>query len=218
LMHGEDRRRPKLIESPTLLLTAWLVVPFVGAYAVSMMSKSVLVPHYLIISIPAAYLLLARGITQLPIRRAFQTSLVVLIVVWSLVNLIVQRQYYSTPTKEQFREAVQFIVDDASQAGQDAPVLGVAYSPKFFDYYFEKQGSKRRIAMLVGQPDDVPRVRDFLQRENPDCFWYISSTYTRMPSSEFASFLSANTTPVFSKSFLRFNASLLKPSLRRDAK
>lgn len=52
-----------------LLLTLWLIVPFVGIYIKSLMSFPLIHNRYLIISIPAAYLLVARSIMRLPLHR-----------------------------------------------------------------------------------------------------------------------------------------------------
>lgn len=98
---------------PGLLLLAWFVGPFVAGYALSQSSVQLLTHKNLLVSLPAAYLLVARGITGiLPNRAAgnvLQWSLALGFAAACLFNLVFAMGYYSEPNKEQIRAAAAFI-------------------------------------------------------------------------------------------------------------
>jgi hypothetical protein len=98
--------------SPSMLLVFWLIVAFAGAYAISVQWKPALMYSYLIISLPAAYLLVARAITQLPLRPNVQIGLVTVAAVLLLSHLLFSMDYYTKPHKEQFREAMRFVIEN----------------------------------------------------------------------------------------------------------
>jgi mannosyltransferase len=101
-----------LFLSPGMLLALWLVVPFAGVYAISVLWSPFLLNRALIISLPAAYLLAARAITQLPLRPKVQVGLVTVAAVLLLSHLLFSKDYYTEPHKEQFREAMRFVIEN----------------------------------------------------------------------------------------------------------
>jgi len=190
--------------SPDLLLLLWLVAPFVGMYVISILYTPFLTPRYLIISLPAAYLLLSRSITQLLDHARLQTIITVAITVLLLFHLIFFRNFYSQPHKQQFREAVGYIVEH-DRLYNDSLITG---SPAVMDYYFKRKGSDRRIeleiykhfAQVDTQKLDIAEASKLISVRNPRYIWYICG-HTFCPYGEYIDFLNKNFTLVDHRGF-----------------
>ena len=152
----------------------WLVMPFVcGAFG-TLFFKPMLAPHYLIVSAPAAYLLLARAIARLGSGKKALVVLGGLILAFSLFDLFALKKYYWKPTKQQWREAVAYVIDNHPQQ-PDALIIGCAYKPAWLDYYFRQLGSRLRV-QLDGdwcQKGDLPRVSAYIEKTSPRAVWLI---------------------------------------------
>ena len=186
--------------SPGMLLILWLVVPFVGVYIKSVISAPVLTFRNLIISLPAAYLLLARSITQLPFGLKNKSILTCILATLFLAHLMFHMDYYSKPHKQQFREAVAFVAEK-NHIFKDSLIIGYChYGPAYLDYYFEKKGSDRRVNILAGQKSDIPLVVKALRSENPRYVWYIRAH--KIPDAQFMNFLVNNLKCIRQKKFL----------------
>ncbi|MEE8357665.1 MAG: glycosyltransferase family 39 protein [Anaerolineales bacterium] len=196
-----------LMASPTLLLTLWLIVPFAIAFFISITYKPILLNRNLIISLPAAYLLLARAITQLPISRTGQTLVTFSITGFFLYHLLFGLNYYSRPYKEQFREAVGFVVSEKLHY-EDSVVIGYVMDPALLNYYFKKKGSEQRVAVIAGQKEDISIVSEYIQIENPNFIWYISGHIE--PSPEFIEFLDQHFTRINHMPFKKANVWLFE--------
>jgi mannosyltransferase len=115
LLRGWDDVRPRRKGTgvpPGLLLAAWAAGPFVVSYAVSQTSTGILTNENLLVSLPAVYLLVARAVTRAFSGRAagvFQGTVAVGLGAASLAYLLFSMDYYTTPTKEQVREAVAYV-------------------------------------------------------------------------------------------------------------
>lgn len=131
-----------LLRSPGLLLSLWLVVPFAGAYVISLLWTPTLVFRYLIISFPAAYLLLARAVVRLPLSARTQGGLVAVAGAALLVHLVFSLNYYSEPYKAQIREGVRFVAENERPSALVAYCAGVR--PEYFDYYLIRHRSDAR--------------------------------------------------------------------------
>jgi uncharacterized membrane protein len=158
--------------SPSALLGLWLAVPFLGAVAVSYLSFPLLTNRNLLICLPAAYLLLARSVTVLEGGR-FRGVLSTLLVAGLLAHLLFGMRYYAVPRKEQFREAVAEVVA-RDPAPASSLVLGRAYHREYFDYYFARLGSPRRIDLVAGADADIPQTRALLEARRPARVWLLS--------------------------------------------
>lgn len=196
-----------LMASPTLLLTLWLIVPFAIVFFISITSKSILTNNNLIISLPAAYLLLARAITQLPVSRTGKTIVTFSMIGLFLYHLLFGISYYSRPHKEQFREAAGLIVDEKYHY-ENSVVIGYVWNPDYLNYYFKKKGSEQRVDVIAGQKEDISMVTEYIQTENPNFIWYISAH--KKPSPEFTEFLNQNFTLVNHTPFIKANVWLFE--------
>jgi mannosyltransferase len=161
-------------EFAELFLFGWLVLPFAVVYVKSIVSAPALTDRNLIVSLPAAYLLLARAITRLPLRPRLQDAVGACVVLCIAIHTTVALQYYSRPTKQQFREAVRFVVDRESQF-EDAIVVGNVYGPEMLDYYFEHLGSDLRVRTLGGSVESFEHVIRIVEEEEPMHVWYIAA-------------------------------------------
>ena len=98
---------------PGLFLLGWLVGPFVVGFALSQSSIQLLTHKNLLVSMPAAYLLVSRGIfAAFPGTtkgNALRWSLALGFAAACFFNLLFAMDYYTSPNKEQLRAAAAFI-------------------------------------------------------------------------------------------------------------
>ncbi len=177
---AESRHRASGISfySPGVMLLLWLFVPFGIMFLKSLFSTPVLMYRNLIISLPAAYILSARAITRLPVRQLGKIALVAAITIFSLYNLVFIRDYYSKPTKEQYREAVQYVIDNDGNY-RDSIIVSVVREEDALDYYFNKLGSERRVTLNIKDVEEFNRFVGLIQDErNKDLkyIWLVSIT------------------------------------------
>jgi hypothetical protein len=122
LLRGWDDLRPRRKGGgvpPSLLLAAWALVPFVVAFVVSQSFSEVLIARNLLISLPAVYLLVARSVTRAFSGKAaaiFQGTVAFGLAAACLAFLLFSADYYTTPTKEQVREAASYVVGHEDKA------------------------------------------------------------------------------------------------------
>jgi uncharacterized membrane protein len=175
---AEGARTPKpsplraALTSNTALLLAWLVVPFVIAYARSQVSLPIITHRNLIISLPAAYLLFARALTTCVRNPRLQAVSVAAMVAVMLYGLFVTGRYYELPRKEQFREAALVVVEHEHET-PNATVIAHAWSKGRFDYYLERLGAESRVDLKAGAAEDVDRLRAHLAAEKPEHVWFL---------------------------------------------
>ncbi len=155
-----------------LILVGWLVIPFTGVYLVSRFTPlHILVNRYLIISLPAAYLLFARAAVLLPVNQSARAVGFLFLPVILLFHLIYGLGYYSTPSKDQFREAADYIVRNYA-LHKDAIIVGrVIDRIKCLDYYFDRTGfSVKHIYDLKFERNDIFRL---VKNAAPANLWYV---------------------------------------------
>ena len=196
-----------LMASPTLLLALWFIVPFVIVFFFSITVKPILTNRNLIISLPAAYLLLARAITRLPVSRTGQTIVIFSITGLFFYHLLFPMHYYSRPHKEQFREAVEFVVRDTHHY-EDSVVIGYVWNPAYLNYYFGTMGSAQRVQVVAGRKEDILRLNEYIQTEHPDYIWYISAH--RKPRPRFIKYLGRRFTLLDHAPFVHANVWLYR--------
>ena len=177
-----------LFSSPGMFLVLWLAVPFLGVYLWSVLFQPILLSRSLIISLPAAYLLLARSITRLPVSSTGQALAAIAILVGILFQLVFSMNYYSQPHKEQFRDAVSFIVQNEHRY-RDSLIIGYVWHPDYLNYYFAELGSSRRIEAMGGQTADIPNISGIIDESNKPYVWYIRAASSRKPQESFIDFL-----------------------------
>ena len=166
------------LASPAFVLLLWLVVPFALVYLKSRVSLPLLTDRNLIISLPAAYLLLARsvfGAFHGHVARAVAAGALVLCSLW---GLIVPGRYYTEPHKEQLREAARYVA--TREAGQsDAAIVGY---PAAFNYYLEREGNSRRLDFAYAAGSDGGDLALFLARARPQRVWLLAAHLKPTPA------------------------------------
>ncbi len=172
--------------SPGLFLALWLVVPFLIVFLISITARPILTNRNLLISMPAAYLLLAHAIIRLPIGRMSKGIVTLSLIGFLLYNLFFTQNYYSRPHKNQFRESVGYVVNE-SQLQQKPVVIGYAWHQEYLNYYFRKHGVDQIVDLVAGEDEDIALTREYIKEENPDYIWYI--VVHKKPSSGFVAFL-----------------------------
>lgn len=192
-------RLGSLLASPDFLLAYWLVLPLTLTYIVSALWTPILTQRNLLVSLPPAYLLLARAITVHPFRRPLQEGLALGLVGVALYRLIFVMGYYTYPYKEQYREAVQFVLDHSPRY-PDSTIIGYSRFADYFDYYFARLGSPRRLDLVAGENGDQDRVQSFVSSRSPDNIWFIAAH--RIADQEFVAFMEHEYTLVLDRSFL----------------
>lgn len=175
-----------------LLLVGWLLVPIILAFMLSQLSLNLLTSKNLLISLPAAYLLVARSITQTFSGRTpgtgavYQTAVSVVVGAVFLAQLLFTMQYYTSPNKEQIREAVGYI------ASNERPATLILYcdvDPRL-DYYFQKKGLGDTPRMNACEADKFPEITDRVRQENIRRVFYLLTR--KQPDQELLSLLQAN--------------------------
>jgi len=188
-----------MLLSPEALLAYWLLVPFAIVYLISLVWTPMLTQRNLIILLPPVYLLLARAITQLPFNRGWKVGIALLLAGVPLYHMLFVQGYYRYPHKEQYREAVRYVIDRYSEESPSL-IVGYAAYPEYFDYYFERFGSELRTALVAGKRGDVKTLTTLLTHAEPERLWYISAHKT--PSAAFLELLEREMLLLDKKSFL----------------
>lgn len=192
-----------LLRSPGFLLGLWLTVPFAGAYVVSLLWTPILEPRYLIISLPPAYLLVARAVTRLPLRPSTQGVAVVAGAALLLFQLTFLMNYYSEPSKEQIREAVQFAVENERPDSLLAYCAGVR--TQFFDYYLVRSGSDREFQVRACETED--ELARLIEEGN---YRYVSFVASRPPEEPVLNYLRNELELVEEKNLIKADSYLLE--------
>ncbi|TFH36689.1 MAG: hypothetical protein E4G99_04330 [Anaerolineales bacterium] len=177
-----SREKPRdlrsLLYSSEFVLGYWLILPIAIVFMLSVIWTPTLTQRNLLISLPAAYLLLARAIAQLPFHRLLKTAISLAFGFLPLYHMIFIMGYYRYPYKEQFREVVKVVVDQEHEF-PDAPVIGYARFPEYFNYYFDKFGSEKRVNLIALETSSFPEIQGFIEEDHSPYFWYIAGhTYS----------------------------------------
>lgn len=136
LATARDRNRARAgLESghtrDVLALWAWILVPIVGLYLISL-RLPMFVDRYLIWIGPAFYILVARGLDQ--IRRLWPVVLVICLVVMLWLNGQSIVEQARTPIKSDFRAAAEYV--QAHRQPGELVLFHISYVRYTFEYYY----------------------------------------------------------------------------------
>jgi mannosyltransferase len=157
----------------TWLLLGWLILPPVSTVIESWLLLPIVTLRYLLVSLPPAYLLLARAFSALPLPRPGHLLAAGGMVSLCLFHLLGPIDYYSRPTKQQFREAAYYVADRSAEY-PDGLVVANTWSTDYLDYYFAAAGSAVRVDLLAASAEDAPALAEALVQQRPRYMWYIS--------------------------------------------
>jgi len=182
----ENRKKvsPPLLKVGGILLLSWLLITLLIPLLKSYIGVSIIISRYFINVLPAVILLVAIGITQIKNKLVIYgvtTSMVVL----SLYNIFIVKQYYTTINKTQFREATAFIAKNNIDNSPVVSSLGW-YMPFYFNMYSKPypvyNKSLEEITTIMG--NDASRIKSF---------WYIDAHIRPYnPSEKAKQFLESN--------------------------
>lgn len=162
----------RILSSPGAVLLLWLVVPFAGVYFKSIYSTPILSVRNLIISLPPACLLLARAVIRVPVRSFMHTIMICLTAALLMYHLLLPMDYYSRTTKDNFRAVVQYLLED-SRIDHCPVIVANTYQDGYFDYYFDRLGSKKRVDVHFRSGGDWEVVKNMIDARHAECIWYL---------------------------------------------
>jgi hypothetical protein len=168
----EERSFVYLLRSKEFILGYWLVIPIGITFAVSYFWHPIYTQRNLLIALPAVYLLLARAITAIPVRAFLQAAIAFFFGALPLYHMVFIMGYYRYPYKEQFREAVEFVVQ-ASDQYPEASIIGYELFPSYFDYYFDYFKSDLRTDLTVQDETKLVEVNELIANDRTPYFWFI---------------------------------------------
>src|SRR5829696_2124569 len=160
LIRGWDDLRPRQKGRgvpPGVLLAGWALGPFVVAYVASQSTVQLLTNENLLVSLPAVYLLLARSLTRTFSGKAaavFQGTVAASLAGAGLVYLLFSMDYYTTPTKEQFREGALYVV---GHEGEDTLLVRCDTGDRL-DYYLKTTETGEKNDLQACTVDDFPKI------------------------------------------------------------
>lgn len=191
----------------TIVLIIWLTLPFLLTFTKSLISTPVITVRNLIISLPPAYLLLSRAITQLELRGFYRVFIVLFLFLFSIFHLLFGISYYSKPHKEQFREAVYFVAENYQLF--DSPlIIGYAWSKEHLNYYFKRKGFEKGVEYILGEREDIQKLEKIIIERKQRYIWFIRAH--RLPDPEFLDYIQKNFNTLIHISFIECDVLLLK--------
>jgi len=203
---GDPPTRRKQIAFAAVI-AVWLFAPFLFAYVKSTFSASVYTHRNLSITLPAIYLLAARGLLSVPFPNLGRVAVGVLLVIAAMARLLTSA-YYTAPHKDQLREAVAF-VRAQEHAAPNALLVTYSNLPFTFDYYLQRQGSALRSELVAGRAEHIESMRQLVRSRRPDVVWYICTD--PYPENAFVDYLNTEFAIVGVQQLLRVNVFQLIP-------
>ncbi len=161
-----------------ILLLLWFLLPITILYVKSKLLTPTFVYRYVIVSIPAAYLLVSRAIVSTWRRPRNLVVFSGVLVSLMVGDLFFHMRYYDRP-KEEFREIAEYVADQNEAYHENAMVVGLVYkiapeSSDYIDYYLEQYGLDLRVDLAGGRADDILKVVEKVCARQPRYIWFIS--------------------------------------------
>lgn len=91
-----------------------------------------------------------------------------------LGDLLIVKRYFSIPHKAQFRETVEYVIQH-DDLYKDSMIIGWAWDRDYFNYYFERGGSPRRVDLIAGSEEDIESTQRQILSRNPSFVWMIQA-------------------------------------------
>ena len=145
------------------VLSVWifgsLLLPLVRSYT----DFPIMVNRYFISSVPAILIMIAIGLEYVR-SKAVQIGILALILIFSVNDLLLIKQFYRAHYKTQFREAADFIAENNKNNEQVVTRRGF-----YFPFYLKNQGRDFQIVDLPLENHIAAMMQDSTQRKP---FWY----------------------------------------------
>ena len=208
-VYGLSRRRALQTVSDNklddrVILTAWLGSIVVVPFLLSLHGNSLITFRNMIAGLPPVVLMLGHGLDRMKpagLRRVF------LIIFFGLMIFALfggNRPYYGRQRNEQWRQAVEFILEEDPEARY--PVHAVDYAQFYFADVF---GVDREFDFRILDLEDARRVHNLVTSDELPGFWMLDGH--RLADSEVNAFLDRNLRRVAQVKLIKVNATLYKP-------
>jgi mannosyltransferase len=142
----------------TILFT-WIILSYAIPYVRSLLNTPILWTRYTIITLPAILLIASIGIAMIQ-RNFIKIYLSFFIIMVSVVQLFIQQEYYTKPTKQQWREMAQAV---ARHQRPDVPFVS---DRAWYNGYYLRQNH------II--PRFIHLQKDSLRNRQYDSFWVIT--------------------------------------------
>jgi mannosyltransferase len=151
----------------TLLLT-WLLAPSFALFAISKLVAPIYLVRYVIISLPALYILVAVGIMSLGSRLLAVATLTAALA----LTVSPLAAYYEQTDKEQWREAAAMVQAQARPG--DLVIIHADFCKKAFEHYFRRSDVERRpFKYRGGVIGEAEATQVFPLMEGHDRVWLV---------------------------------------------
>lgn len=144
-----------------ITLLIWFTIVIISPLIRSYLSVPMLLTRYFITLLPAIILLIAIGIASLK-NKVIAYSFCLVLFLFSIVDLVVVKQFYTTIYKSQFREVTNFIKEKNKTNRPVVSSIGV-YMPYFFSEKTEII-NKNLDEFVTEMQADSSKIREF---------WYV---------------------------------------------
>lgn len=154
-----------------MLLLFWLIAPFVGVYIISRLWRPILAFKYLIISLPAAYILFARGLVNLPVTKISKAIIISILAGFLLYDLVITKDYYRLPRNIQLDQAISYIAIDQYKYKDSLLLIEGIWYGETYRYYVKTKSITLPI-MYLGDDNvlaDEGKINSIKQAKN---IWY----------------------------------------------
>lgn len=158
-----DPDKDKLVFS-FILIFGWVMVTLILPLIRTYLSLPMLINRYFINILPAVIIVVAIALFYIK-NKTIQYSILSIIVIFSLTDIIIVKDYYRKVSKTQFREVTQFIIDNNKKKDPVYTSLGW-----YFPYFLKNDKVQMNI---VDKPLEVlvsEMMQDSTKRIN---FWYV---------------------------------------------
>lgn len=149
----------------------FVLLPYIIGLLVSWISYPLLTFQNMLIAAPATILVISYLISRINnhLIRYFSTAAICL---GMLYSFIFEDEYYISPQKQQFREAVS-VISNHEQNTDNPLIFGYVWSKSYIHYYLNQTHPKAEMELIAGSQSKFEKIRELAASSNRNTFWYI---------------------------------------------
>ena len=157
----------KKIRNPHMvyMLIIWIGISYFLPYIKSIISDPLLTPRYTIVVLPAILLLIALSIDS--IKNIKMKYIILLFIILASLGLLVRKQYYSKPIKEEWRKIALSMIEDTDNYPIYTPDSKFMHTEHYNTYFKILKSDKK--ALSLNQLSI-----EFKNGTEPSRFWIIN--------------------------------------------
>lgn len=148
------------------VLFSWFVIALIIPHIISYINLPIIVSRYYINLIPIIVIFASIGLFYIK-SRIIKCLLILTFILFSFVDLVFVKKYYTQPTKTQFREGTNFIIENNKNNTKIVTSLGW-----YFNYFLNNNNVKYEI---VNKPLDTYVGEIKIDTTKLNDFWYIDA-------------------------------------------